>query len=260
MNAPTIPTGEAAPEAGSWHAPMEGLRLARRDEGPVSAIQLFGQRCSGTNVLAKLVRANFGEAALTDRYGFKHWFVPEQTLFPPSVLALVVAREPRGWVRSLHRQPWHAHPDLKRLAFSDFIRAEWHAYWDGEFAGITERHPLHGREMLHERDPLSGLRFANPLRKRTAKLGHWSALAARAPQVALLDHDVLHRDPRALLAALGRLLGREPSWDLGPAETYKGNGFRRFEPRRDPPLDEADDAFIRSQLDPVVEARFGFAA
>lgn len=249
---------EASASSPGWDAPFPGLRVLKRTVGPVRAVQVFGQRCSGTNVLTKLVAANFGAGAVTDRYGFKHWFVPAQVLFPADVLVLVVAREAQGWARSLHRQPWHAHPDLKTLGFAEFIRAEWHSYWDREFGGICETHPLHGREMLHEREPATGKRFGNPLLKRTAKLRDWTGLAARAHNVAFLDQDVLHRAPRDLVCVLAELLGAVPAGDYGPIETYKGNGFRRFEPTRYPDVSADDGAFIRDQLDPQVEAHFGF--
>ena len=115
------------------------------------------------------------------------------------------------------------------------------------------------REMMHERDPGTGLRFANPLRKRTAKLRNWSGLESRVNNLLLLDHALLREKPRALVEALAAMLGREPLHDYGPVATYKGNGFRAYTPTPYPPLSRADDAFIEENLDRAVEARFGLA-
>ncbi len=245
-------------EHAGWVQPTPGFRLWHTAPGPVDQVQIFGQRCSGTNVLRKLVSANFGAEAITDFYGFKHWFVPEQILFPANVLIMVVARDPFDWIRSLHRQPWHAHPDLKTLAFSQFLRAEWHSYWDAEFGGIEPRHPLFGREMLHERDPATRLRFANALRKRAAKLRSWSELTTRCNHLALLDQAVLASTPHVVLDALAQALGRAHPADLTALQSYKGNGLTPFQPRRYDPLTPEDVDFVRSQLDPDVEHLFGY--
>jgi hypothetical protein len=242
-----------------WQTPANGLRIHQALPRPVRQIQIFGQRCSGTNVLTKLLAANFGWETITDRYGFKHWFVPDQILFPSDVLVCVVARHPVDWIRSLHRQPWHAHADLKAMPFSDFIRAEWHSYWDHEVGGIDEHHPMYNREMLHERDPATGRRFANPLRKRTAKLHAWSGLYARSANLCLLDLALLTSAPDTILSVFGNFLQRVPAGDLGALQSYKGNGFNRFVERQYEPLSPADEAFVRSQLDPDVERQFGYA-
>ena len=68
---------------------------------------------------------------------------------------------------------------------------------------------MHNREMLHERDPATGRRFANPLRKRAAKLAAWSDLAFRVHNLCLIDQDILATRPNDLLD-----MGPE---DFGPA-------------------------------------------
>lgn len=251
-------TNEPSLEDDGWTELSAGLRLRHTAPGPVRQVQIFGQRCSGTNVLGKLIVANFGSETITDRFGFKHWFVPDQILFPSDVLVLVVAREASQWVRSLHRQPWHAHPDLKALPFSDFIRAEWHSYWDGEFGGIDPLHPLLGREMLHERDPRTGRRFANALCKRRAKLRSWCDLATRCNHLGLIDQAILESSPHLVLEAVADALQRVPTQDLTVLQSYKGNGLTPFQPKPYAPLTSEDADFVRSQLDPEVERLFGY--
>jgi hypothetical protein len=246
------------PTPDCWTNPRPGLNILRRGNAPIRSIQVYGQRCSGTNVLIRSIEANLGRDAFTEAQGFKHWFVPEQVLFPRDVMVLVVARDPVDWVRSLHRQPWHAHPDLKRLDFSDFIRAPWHSYWDTEFWGVEQDHPVLGREMLHERCPHTGERFANALAKRTAKLRHWSDLHDRAHHVALLGHDAFVADPAGVIAALSAATGIPCVQPFVAQDSYKGQGHRPFTPTPYPPVSDSDLAHIHAWLDPEVEARFGF--
>ncbi|WP_182087176.1 hypothetical protein [Aureimonas sp. ME7] len=240
----------------TWVEAGPGLRALRRGTRPIRHIQIFGQRCSGTNALARLLEGNFGTGVPTRAYGFKHWFVPEQTLFHEEVLVLVVARNVFDWLRSLHRQPWHAHPELKSLPFAEFIRSPWHSYWDDEFGGIGPDHPLRGLEMPHERDPITGERFRHPIAKRTAKLRHWSELGARAHNVALLSHQALEDDPAGVVEALARLTGLSPLGAFQPVWSYKGNNNRAYEPTRYEAIDPADLAFIGHEVDPEIEARF----
>ena len=242
----------------TWTTPRAGLSILRRGDTPIRAIQVYGQRCSGTNVLIRSIEANLGPTAFTESYGFKHWFVPEQVLFPRDVMVLAVARDPVDWVRSLHRQPWHAHPELKALGFSDFIRAPWHSYWDKEFWGVEDDHPVLGREMLHERCPDTGERFANPLAKRTAKLRHWSGLHDRAHHVALLSHEAFVADPAGVIADLSAATGLPMADPFVSQDSYKGQGKRPFTPTAYADISDTDRAHIHAWLDPEVEARFGF--
>lgn len=243
-------------DAQAWERPLEGLRVVRRGDAQTLRIQIFGQRCSGTNALARLLQTNLGKDVLTEAYGFKHWFVPDQTLFHDDVLVLIIARNAFDWLRSLHRQPWHAHPELKALAFGDFIRAPWHSYWDGEFGGIGKTHPMRGSEMRHERDPTTGERFVNPIAKRTAKLAHWSDLSGRAHNVALLSHETLEGSAEQIVSKLAELTGRRPQAEFQPVWSYKGNGNRRYEPTRYQPFMSADLQWVEEQLDAEIEERF----
>jgi hypothetical protein len=240
-----------------WNEPMPGLRILKRGSGAIRHIQIYGQRCSGTHAIARTIEANFGKGARTEAYGFKHWFVPDQILFRDDVLVLVIARNAFDWMRSLHRQPWHTHPDVKALPFADFLRSPWHAYWDDEFWGITPEHPLRGQEMMHERDPATGLRFSSPIAKRTAKLRHWAELRTRAPNLALLSHETLQTDPRRVVAELAAATGLPTPGEFEHVWSYKGNGYRVFEPTRYDPLAPADAQWIADALDPDVEAAFG---
>lgn len=241
----------------SWNEPIAGLRILKRSRQPIRRIQIYGQRCSGTHAIARTIDMNFGDEVPTRDYGFKHWFVPDQVLFRDDVLVLAIARNAFDWLRSLHRQPWHAHPELKRLPFSDFVRSPWHSYWDDEFWGIGEGHPLRGREMMHERDPATGERFVDPVAKRTAKLRHWSDLTSRAHNVALLAHQTLVADPEGVVRALAAATGLEAAPEFRRVWSYKGNGNRAFEPTRYEPISADDAAWIATRLDPEVERRFG---
>lgn len=238
-----------------WHTVSPGLRATRNGAAPIRRVQIYGERCSGTHLIARLIDRNFGERIVTDAFGFKHWFVPDQILITDDVLALVIARSPADWLRSLHRQPWHTTVVADGLDFATFIRTPWASFWDEAFAGVGPDHPLRGSEMMHERDPVTGKRFANPIALRTAKLRHWAALPARAHHVALLSYEALRDDPQTIIAALGCSTGL-PHGQFAAVDSYKGQGFQRYEPTAYPPLTNVDAAHVASWSDPAIEAMF----
>ncbi len=243
-----------------WASPLPGLHVVKRGDVPISRVQIYGSRCSGTNLVTRTIEANLPSVAITEAFGFKHWFVPRQSVFVKDTLVVVVARDAFDWVRSLHRQPWHAHPDLKAQPFDAFIRSDWHSYWDEHFGHVEPGHPMLGAEMLHERDPATGERFANCVAKRTAKLRHWSALPSRAHNVALVGYDSFARDPAKFVTALAEAAGITAPAVFEAITSYKGQGYEQYRPTRYAELTAADAGHIEAWLDPDVEAAFGLSA
>ena len=240
----------------AWTKAMPGLGFRLRAPTDIRRIQVFGERCSGTNFVARTIERVFGEDVLTDAFGFKHWFVPDQLLFTADVLVLVVARSPHDWLRSLHRQPWHT-TGMAELPFSQFIRTPWASFWDEAFAGIDATHPMLGREMMHERDPATGQRFANPVALRTAKLRHWAGLTERAHNVALLGYEAIRHDTVGMLDEIAAITGltRGP---YRPVSSYKGQGFFRYQPSHYEPLGNDDRDHVAEWSDASLERLFGF--
>jgi hypothetical protein len=42
----------------NWHQPLPGLRIIKRGDVPITRIQIYGQRCSGTNIVTRTIEAN----------------------------------------------------------------------------------------------------------------------------------------------------------------------------------------------------------
>lgn len=218
--------------------------------------QVYGQRCSGTNALIKLLERNLEDIEFTEEFGFKHWLVPPGVEIPDDVFVIVIARQVDQWLRSLHAKPWHAHPDLKDLEFGEFIRAEWRSVWDDDFWGIDKEHPKFGQPIEEELCPRTGLPFPNAIAMRTAKLRNWIEVATRAAGHALVSHSEVVSRPEELMARLARASGSKTREEFMPVTTYKGGETRRFVPKDYPPLQTTDAAFVRRYLDNAVERQF----
>lgn len=124
---------------------------------------VFGQRCSGTNALIRFVEQNFPDLNFCEKAGFKHWAVPFDRTVASDTLVIVIARDILSWLQSLYRKPWHAHPDLKAMNFSDFIRSEWRSVRDEDFWGIEPGDGQYGKPIREEQCPLTGLPFENSI-------------------------------------------------------------------------------------------------
>lgn len=233
------------------------VRARVPDAPAIARFQVYGERCSGTNFLIRLMERNVTSAAFTEAFGFKHWFVPEALALPDDTLGLVIAREPREWLQSLHEKAWHHPPEVAALPFSDYVRREWVCLWDDHWLGVGPDDPLWMTEMMHERHPGTGARVRDALEMRRLKAESFAALGDRSPAFAALRYEDLKRDPEGFLRALG-------AWGIerGPYEairTYKGDGDRPYVPKARPPLSEADEAWLRARLDREAEALLGYA-
>lgn len=222
----------------------------------IERVQVYGQRCSGTNALIRSIDANFPELRFTEEFGFKHWLVPGTRDFPEDVMVVVIAREVGEWLRSLHRNPWHAKPDMKRLSFSDFIRAPWESVWDEDFWGVTPSSPQYGTPIREERCPVTGAAFENAAAMRTAKLSNWVQAGHRAGAKAFVPHGDLVVDPGRVLDAIAAAAGLPTSREWKMLHTYKGEGQKAFVPKAYEPLSRADRQFVDEHLDPDLERLF----
>lgn len=114
--------------------------------------------------------------------------------------------------------------------------------------------------MLHERDPVTGARFANCIAKRTAKLRHWADLPSRAHNVALVSYNAFARAPDQFVADLAEAIGLEWPETFVPVTSYKGQGHFPYAATSYDALTADDVAHIKQWLDAVVEAKFGLSA
>lgn len=235
--------------------------------GSISQVQIFGERCSGTNYLAALVSNNFAGVELTTEFGWKHWFIrgheprgrPNRSTDRECVRSLadsddtlfvVIHRDPFDWLRSLHRRPYHA-PGHWNIPFSEFIRKPWFC------AEPTRANPLWpesetGEYFIEEAD--------NVVRLRTQKAEHFLGLGSVVRNVVHLRYEDLAADP-TLLAGVAERFGITLKHPEVADETvhFGGTDGEAFEsPRPYPPIADDDHEFIRATLDWEVEAKLGY--
>jgi hypothetical protein len=255
--------------------------------GEIIRGQVFGMRCSGTNHLDALVRANFPglhmlpthdtELRQLSNLGWKHGglgsrsflyrgnqLVSNQTLpfnaeVAESTLLMVAYRSPFAWLRSLQQQPHHAlklYPDV--ADFRTFLTSPWEAY-----ASPPDEHfelSRAERELYIALGSLFEL-FPSVLAKRRAKVQLFEDLRQTpGSNVSYVNHEQL-TNPTGAAAYLGELssrygIPRMPKFV--PIGTHKGYTSQPYQKRDYPPLAPEDLAHILGAHDWDAEAEIGY--
>ncbi|OWU83504.1 hypothetical protein ATO6_18215 [Oceanicola sp. 22II-s10i] len=238
-----------------------GRHFAHVTGTPVTRFQVMGERSSGTN-FAKRVLGRNTELKPTEALGWKHGF-PQMTAVPADTVIVCCVRNAADWARSMHAKPWHTTPALQRMAFPDFIRAEWDTIVDRDrYFEEAGRLGLTGQPLQHDRDPLTGRRFADIFALRRAKLAALLSYAERDCNIAILRMEELTADPAgtvdAFIAAFG-LSAREGEF-RGIARRLGSKFKAAVDNRPETPnaLSGSDLDFLRSRVDAEQEAELGY--
>jgi hypothetical protein len=251
-----------------FHAAFFGDRRPgeERPDG-IRYVQIFGERCSGTSYLTRLVERNFDGVEPTRLFGFKHWFIhghqPRgranrttdfECLHPlddsDDTLFLVIHRNPLDWLRSLHARPHHA-PGHTNLCFSEFLRKPWLSAENGRANPLWPDAEGKGYFIEEAEDVLH---------LRSQKIRHFLALEDVVSNVVFLRYEDLLEDLGVLETVADRFgipLRHRP---LENETVHLGSGDQRtFDgPRRYPPITPEDLGFIRRNLDWDLESRLGY--
>lgn len=234
-------------------------------EGPGPRLfQVMGERASGTNVVRKAIEQNL-DLKRSDGLGWKHGF-PSMAAIPQSMLVICLFRNAVDWSLSMHKRPWHAHPDLLSMPYPDFIRAQWRTVVDrvSDFDWIDPQlgKASKGRVLQYDRHPITGDPFANLFVLRHAKMVSLLGLRNRLCHFAWIKLEAFQNDPELVLSRLCN------AFDVSPLhDEFKGVKRRmgtRYTPmvrdRPETPSEQSaeDREFMRSQLDLRVEALLGY--
>jgi hypothetical protein len=224
----------------------------------IDHFQVFGERRTGTNYVARLISDNL-EIKETTKYGWKHSY-PTMPCIARSALIVVVVRSPLAWLSSLHNRPFAK--SHEGLSFPDFLRTQWYDQYRARDFG----HGRWGYEGMPkdrlvanqlDRHPITGARFANPLELRTVKNQCFLGLTSRESNCVIVDYDVANDTPVDTVRAIAAL------FDVSIREHVEVPGHVGAKGHQKPrvtakDMSAQDLAFIRDNLDFNLEARLGF--
>ncbi|MDQ2091248.1 hypothetical protein [Marimonas arenosa] len=239
-----------------------GLYLKRANDVPLAQFQVLGERACGTNMVRKAIDKNV-ELYRTEGLGWKH-AVPHMVAIPRDMLIVCAVRNAASWALSMHKRPWHSHPDLQTLEFSAFIRSPWRGIVD-RASDFEELHPemvphVEGAELQYDRHPITGKRFANLFELRNLKQAALLGMLNRDCNVLVVKAEKVQRDQVGFVAWMIEEFGLPlRGLRIKPVAQRLGNRFNRSAevetPAKIPP---EDHAFMMQQLDLEIETALGY--
>lgn len=239
-----------------------GLHFASNGVAP-RGFHVVGERSSGTNFIKRILGRNT-PLNPTERLGWKHGH-PHGLAIPATLVVVVAVRNPVDWVRSMFAKPWHAVPALQALGFSDFIRAPWHSVLDHPryFSTLLLGDNI-GQVLQLDRDPMTGLPYANLFALRRGKLAGHLSYANRGCSFCLVRMEEAATNPDRFIASF------RAAFDIPPLDGPVRPVLRRLgakfipavEGRPVPPdrLSPEDLEFLHAETDPAIEALLGYRA
>ena len=183
---------------------------------------------------------------------------------PADMLIVCAVRAADAWALSMHKRPWHSHPRLQALEFSDFIRAPWQGIVDraGDFEELhAELVPgIEGAELQYDRHPVTGLPFANLFELRNLKQAALLGMLNRGCNVLVVKAELVQRDQAGFIAWMIEEMGLPlRGLRIKPVAQRLGNRFSRATEIETPKAMSAPDrAFMLGVLDMEVESALGY--
>ncbi len=246
--------------------PKRAKQRAEALAQPIKYLQIFGERCSGTNFLESLVQKNFKDVALTKAFGGKHWFIQDhhprcranqstdyQCRRPLAdsrdTLFLCIVREPIDWLRSFHLRPYHA-GDHWNLPFCEFIRKPWHSF---ETSRLNPYWPSRADGYWFIEDA------ENVLCLRTRKIQHILNLAPLVEHFYLVNYETLRDDVQSLAQIAKRFgIALAHRQIIGERRHLGRPGNQDYVPRHFPAIGATERSYISRELDWAVEGSIGY--
>ncbi|WP_428925874.1 hypothetical protein [Marinibacterium sp. SX1] len=231
-------------------------------EQPPQRFQVVGERSSGTNFVKRLLGRNTGLTPC-EALGWKHGG-PQVLAVPRDLLVVICVRGAADWALSMHRKPWHAVPALQALTFGEFLRAPWQSVIDRpRYFDMDNARALVGQPLMADRDPATGLPYANLAALRRGKLARHLAYLSMHDNVMLVRMEEATRAPDVFLDRARAGLGLPARvGDVKPVVKRLGSKFKPAGVERpETPDDMApqDRAWLADHLDGDLEAALGYA-
>lgn len=119
---------------------------------------IYGERCSGTNYLEKLLITNFNIDIKFD-YGWKHFFGFKSLEGSDDTLFICIVRDPYEWITSFYEKPHHV-PRKLRVSPQHFLNQPFYSIFD----------KVQGKEIKEDRHIYTKERYKNIFELRYTKL------------------------------------------------------------------------------------------
>ena len=171
---------------------------------PIKRFKVYGERNSGTNYAAQLMRRNFPELKHHIWYPWeKHQFVHVPFVLP-GALAIVVVRNAHDWLKSMYRNPHQIGAWAYEVNFNEFLQHEWSCRTNGLILNVPPRKSgvSQDDELMLERHPVTGGRIENIVALRGLKVRSYLKVPHIFPDHAVVQYELLRDDPERFIQTI----------------------------------------------------------
>lgn len=263
---------------------------------PISSIQIFGERCSGTNYLQSLINNNFLNVDLNFRYGWKHYPCWQNSawkkIYSPhfskyyldlidneDYLFIFIVRNPYDWLQSFYTNPHNVSSRVNRNTFHSFISSEWYTEENETIQWILKNHKaspigVHSKNdwvcryffnpHLHRElstvfwdiNPMKMSSFPNVLALRTARFENFIRIYTKVSNACIIQYEKLRDCPSEVLNQIAEIFGIKKVEEFLPVKGYKGTNIKFVRKKYTLPLESKE--YIDAHLNQEVERYFGY--
>jgi hypothetical protein len=241
---------------------------------------VLGERCSGTNYVEALVEENFEELSSCPciQKHFIPWYLDKRKINSTpyykvpreNLLYIVVIRNALDWLRSFYEMPHHVDYSLRKMSFTDFLRAPWKAkaekidnnearFWKMQTSGQldSEKYKDSLAYYIDRMDPVTKQPFKNVLHLRTRKYQNYLQFSHYVNNIIYVKYEDVLASPQDFIQFVAFLTESNPS-TYYPILTYKGDYKKIYKPKQYFDISNADKTHILSELDLNQEKEFGY--
>ena len=256
------------------------LAIEEKHEGkiPIQRLQIFSERCSGSNYVTALLVQHFRFAncvvmpekrplglydvfdvhdkqrvylkALLYPYRYKH-FPPQSDLEgSDDCLFVVIFRNPYDWARSFFLSPWDGAPEVRARSLAEFIRLPWKT----EPTSQVMRQEVQYNPWV-DRNHSDGSLFSTIWDLRTSKIKDMLSLQQKVKNIYYVNYESVLANPKQFLTEIETIYGLRRTGPYRPIKDYKGrakNGV--YQKKQYTPFSEEDLEYIHQKLDLELEA------
>ena len=149
----------------------------------LTKVTLYGERCSGTNYLEKIITLNF-DVTITWEYGWKHFFGFNNLSNSDDTLFIGIVRDPCEWINSLYKNPYHL-SKKQCSSINNFLYDEVISYMDESESEI----------IIKDRNIYNNQNYKNIMELRSFKLKYLiEDMPRNVKNYILIQHESLLND------------------------------------------------------------------
>ncbi|MEX0849095.1 MAG: hypothetical protein WD055_02605 [Candidatus Dependentiae bacterium] len=212
----------------------------------ITELALIGQRCSGTNFIQGLMKANFPSYFFNHPINQKqvphkhHWPVVDNVndfpfLRKDNCLFVLVVRDPYNWLKSLfsHKELL---PHQDRTSFYNFISTKFH------YPHIPEK-----------------TSFQNILDARNLEMKNFLTIGMEVKNFLFVRYEDVVKNPEQFIGFVSECFELTKKEPFVAINTYKDSGNQSFEPKKYAPISSSDLELVNNSLNWEMETFMGYS-